>query len=686
MLNRKISILFIVLLLGMLCVAIPAWANGTAIGPQAPAAVNVGDQFTVDIVLNNATAVMAVQFNMQFDPSLLQADQVTDGNIFTSPLPLQNVIDNTTGNIKYASMVLVPVNAYTGTGGTAAVITFTALAAGSANLSFVLADTILGGEGGTNIEHTTTEVTVTINGQVVQKPVITPLQPLDGATNVALDAPVQATSNMDVTNVNLAGVTINPESGASATLGGDSRTITIAHNDFAYSTTYTVTIPAGAVMNGGQTNDLTTWSFTTLAAPPPEKPVLTLLQPLNGATNVALGATVQATSNMDVTNVNLAGVTINPESGASATLGGDNRTITIAHNAFNYSTTYTVTIPAGAVMNGGQTNDLTTWSFTTLAAPPPEKPVLTPLQPLNGATNVALDAPVQATSNMDVTNVNLAGVTINPESGASATLGGDNRTITIAHNDFAYDTTYTVTIPAGAVMNGDGQQNDLATWTFTTATEPQPQQLNVTVNLTGDNISPDRPLTIEGSAGRGGTPEDVGWSVVIKNSGGIIVATYTPENGSSFNQLYTPVMDLPIVADYTVRVTATPGVGDPVTKAETFHVYNFPLKFSVPQITGSGSTRTVTATLDNLTQQGVNGAVVCCQVTKTRTDGVTEVKSAVYFEQKNIAGSGAENISFNIDAPGEPGTYQVNLFVISTNEDMRHMSTLAEQVIADLVI
>ncbi|HAG11491.1 MAG TPA: hypothetical protein DCK76_08960 [Desulfotomaculum sp.] len=591
MLNRKISILFIALLLGMLCVAIPAWAAVPSIGPQAPAAVNVGDQFTVDIVLNNATAVMGTQFNLQFNPSLLRADQVTDGNIFTSPFPVQNEINNTTGNINYASIALVPANAYTGSGGTAAVITFTALAAGTANLSFVPGSTLLGGEGGASISHTTTEDTITINGAVVPKPVITPVQPLNGATNVALNAPVQAISNMDVTVVNLAGVTIK-----------------------------------------------------------------------------------------DAGN--------NPVAGVSATLGVDNKTLTIAHNAFNYSTTYTVTIPAGAVINGGQTNDQTTWSFTTLAAPPPEKPVLTPVQPLNGATNVALNAPVQATSNMDVTVGNLDGVTIkdagsNPVAGVNATLGGDSRTLTIAHNAFAYSTTYTVTIPAGAVING-GQTNDQTTWSFTTLAAPPPQQLNVTVNLTGAYISPDRPLMIDGSADRGGTPEAVNWSVVIKNSGGNTVATYTPESDSSFIQLYTPAIDLPVVADYTVQVTATPGVGDPVIVEGTFHIYNFPLKFSAPQITGSGSTRTVTAILTNLTNINYDSMVVGCQVTKTRPDGVIEVKSFT-SKTENIAAGGVANISFDINAPTETGTYKVELFVLKQDPNATY-STFAEQVVADLVI
>jgi hypothetical protein len=588
MLNRKISIFFIALLLAMLCAAIPAWADGLSHGPQAPAAVNVGDQFNVSMVVNNAVDLMGTQFKLQFNPALLQADKVSPGNIFTTAvedgaLVSTKNIDNVTGIATYLAAVTDISYAYTGSGGTTAVIKFTALAPGQ--VTFSIADdptwNQLCGELGVKLDHTTTTATVTINEPV--KPVITPVQPVNGATGVALGALVQAASDVDVTAVDLSGVTIkdalnNPVSGVNATLGGDNRTLTIAHNAFAYSTAYTVTIPAGAVMDGGLTNDLTTWNFTTLAAPP-VKPVITPVQPVNGATGVALGALVQAASDVDVTAVDLSGVTIkdalnNPVSGVNATLGGDNRTLTIAHNAFAYSTAYTVTIPAGAVMDGGLTNDLTTWNFTTLAAPP--------------------------------------------------------------------------------------------------------EALNVTVNLTGDNISPDRPLTIDGSADRGGTPAVVDWSVVIKDPGGNTVDTCTPASGDSFNWDYIPVMDLPVVADYTVQVTATPGVGDPVTVERTFNIYNYPLIFSASQIDGSE----VTSTLTNLSANDINQALIVCQVVKE--DGVIQVKQ-LQTDQKNISASGGTaNINFTIDVPTVPGTYAVVLFAWSKTDGK--WVTLSYKQILPLVI
>ncbi len=205
-----------------------------------------------------------------------------------------------------------------------------------------------------------------------------------------------------------------------------------------------------------------------------------------------------------------------------------------------------------------------------------------------------------------------------------------------------------------------------------------PEALNVTVNLTGDNISPDRPLTIDGSADRGGTPAVVDWSVVIKDPGGNTVDTCTPASGDSFNWDYIPVMDLPVVADYTVQVTATPGVGDPVTVERTFNIYNYPLIFSASQIDGSE----VTSTLTNLSANDINQALIVCQVVKE--DGVIQVKQ-LQTDQKNISASGGTaNINFTIDVPTVPGTYAVVLFAWSKTDGK--WVTLSYKQILPLVI
>lgn len=483
MLNRKIYLLFVAMLLAMLCVALPAWANGLSIGPQAPSAVNVGDQFYVNIVVNNAAALMGVQFDLQYDPSKLETIEVTKGSIFENPIEAQKIIDNDTGILKYAVFVLTPAKAFDGNG-VAAKIKFNAKAAGQANLAFAPGSTVMGGEGGINFEHTATQTTVTIN---------------------------------DIT-------------------------------------------------------------------PPVGKPAVSQFQPAAGATGVALDALVKAVFNMNVTAGDLSGVTIKDANG-------------------------------------------------------------------------------------------------NPVAGVIASLSADNQTLNITHASFAYDTSYSVTIPAGAVKNAQDAVNDQITWSFTTVAKPV---LTVTVNLEGNNISPDRPLTINGEAKEGETSVDVDWLVRVKDSAGKIIAEYSPVKGAAFTQNYTPVMDLPVVADYTVQVTATPESGDPVTVNKTFKIYNYPLKFSAPNITGSGANRTVAAALTNLGTSDVNGAKVFCQVTKLTEKGWVVVQSPQLLKDVNVSAGSTKNISFDINVPAEPGTCQVELFVWSNADG--YWVTLGQQIEADLVI
>ena len=110
---------------------------------------------------------------------------------------------------------------------------------------------------------------------------------------------------------------------------------------------------------------------------------------------------------------------------------------------------------------GDELSFITTGEDTT----PPE---VVSTWPVNGATDVAVNTVVSATFSEDIQEgVNFGDIAISGATGVSATIVGD--TLTIAHDDFAYDTIYEVTIPAGAV--NDLADNPLAltyTWSFTT--------------------------------------------------------------------------------------------------------------------------------------------------------------------------------------------------------------------------
>jgi len=108
----------------------------------------------------------------------------------------------------------------------------------------------------------------------------------------------------------------------------------------------------------------------------------------------------------------------------------------------------------------------------TVTAPTP--PTVESTLPLDAATDVAIDVVVSATFDEDIQEgANFGDITIISEAtGVSASIAG--ATLTIAHDAFAYETSYTVTIPAGAVNDlDDNALVNPEVWSFTVVTEEE---------------------------------------------------------------------------------------------------------------------------------------------------------------------------------------------------------------------
>jgi hypothetical protein len=228
---------------------------------------------------------------------------------------------------------------------------------------------------------------------------------------------------------------------------------------------------------------------------------------------------------------------------------------------------------------------------------------------------------------------------------------------------------------------------------FTTGTVPE--ELVITVNLSPEqDISFTRPLTITGTA-TGPGAENVAWLVEIKD-GDVVVASHTPANSAGFTWEYKPVEGLPVVGNYSVRVVATPGAGAlelglaeqavqaavaallgtgaPVEVIKPFNIYNYPLKVTALDVSGSGETRTLTATIKNLeaSAQNVQGI---CQITGPGGN-------VVFLELANeitINANGSQEIEFTTNALSS-GTYKAELFIWLFNEQTgwRTMGTPGE--------
>ncbi|GAI13608.1 unnamed protein product, partial [marine sediment metagenome] len=110
-------------------------------------------------------------------------------------------------------------------------------------------------------------------------------------------------------------------------------------------------------------------------------------------------------------------------------------------------------------------------NLITVTAPTP--PTVSSTLPLDAATDVAIDVVVSATFDEDIqAGTTIGDITISGATVVSTSIAG--ATLTIAHDAFAYETSYTVTIPAGAVDDLDDHPLALdKVWSFTTLVQYQ---------------------------------------------------------------------------------------------------------------------------------------------------------------------------------------------------------------------
>ncbi|MDD4149004.1 MAG: Ig-like domain-containing protein [Bacteroidales bacterium] len=99
-------------------------------------------------------------------------------------------------------------------------------------------------------------------------------------------------------------------------------------------------------------------------------------------------------------------------------------------------------------------------------------PLPVSFNPVDMATDVTLDAPVSVSFDENIFATDLTGISISPDPGnVSASIASN--VLTIAHDSFAYNTEYTVTIPNASINDGSNDLNFDIKWTFTTELDPE---------------------------------------------------------------------------------------------------------------------------------------------------------------------------------------------------------------------
>ncbi len=145
--------------------SLPSFADGIATLSIDPASgtVSTGASFFVNVNVADVTNLYDFQFDISFNPAVLQATNVLEGTFLSSgggtTFFLPGTIDNTAGNVTFnADTLLSAVSGVSGNG-TLAHFDFTALSSGTSD--FTISNVILQDSTGAILDNTTTGGSVT---------------------------------------------------------------------------------------------------------------------------------------------------------------------------------------------------------------------------------------------------------------------------------------------------------------------------------------------------------------------------------------------------------------------------------------------------------------------------------------------------------------------------------------------
>ncbi|HWB95568.1 MAG TPA: cohesin domain-containing protein [Bryobacteraceae bacterium] len=134
------------LLLSLLLLAGTTYAFSDTISVSpASSDVMVGQAFTVDIDIDDISDLFAYQFTLTFDPAVLAADSIVEGDLFAgtgNSFFLPGTIDNSAGSIAFTADTLLSGPGVDGPG-TLAIATFTAIGTGTSSFDFPDSDLFL---------------------------------------------------------------------------------------------------------------------------------------------------------------------------------------------------------------------------------------------------------------------------------------------------------------------------------------------------------------------------------------------------------------------------------------------------------------------------------------------------------------------------------------------------------------
>jgi hypothetical protein len=189
----KFLVIFLTLAISLFPYGTVSAAGETTVTVSAPANVDPGETFTVNIAVTpGITPIAGVQFDLAFDPSLVEVDSVVQGNLLTqdgdTTYFVSGTIDNAAGTITGTAGAITTPGGSVANPGTFAVITLTASAQGGIS-PLTLSNVVVGDVNGQPVQIIVTGGQVSVNNA----PVLNPIGPKSGNEGSLITFTVSAT-------------------------------------------------------------------------------------------------------------------------------------------------------------------------------------------------------------------------------------------------------------------------------------------------------------------------------------------------------------------------------------------------------------------------------------------------------------------------------------------------------------
>jgi hypothetical protein len=474
---------------------------------NAPAQVTPGEDFTANVDISSVTDFDACQYDVTFDPLVLRLDDVTEGLIGSTAVPVDIYNELSAGTFRVIQNV-PGLSGVTGSG-YLAVLHFHVLGSGGDSSAIDLSNGVLSDITASQIPAVWNGDSVTVQGDTTP-PTVVSTSPTSGATGVAVDTVVTATFSeaMDAATITASSFTIAGVSGSVSYNSGTYTATFTPASDLAYDTAYTASLsmaitdvagnllasayswgfttgsmpgvvtvsidaPAGVAPDSDFTADVDISSVTDFDACQYDVTFDPLVLRLDNVTAGVIGST---TVPVDIYNELNAGTfrVIQNVPGLTGATGSGYLAVLHFHAIGSEGESSAISLSNGVLSNIQAEAIEAVWTGDTVTIADTLAPTVVSTSPVADATDVPVTTTVTATFSeaMDESTITTGSFTIAGVVGSVSYNAGTYTATFTPTIGLAYDTTYTASLSAAIT---DAAGNPLASaysWSFTTESVP----------------------------------------------------------------------------------------------------------------------------------------------------------------------------------------------------------------------